>query len=177
MHSKINVLLVILFMTIGLSSCNPSIPKEDPDLGIDIDMSQLNTTLQVDTPKKINTYRIGKQVELEIENLSDQDLQLSPDEIQIFRAEDDKWEKVGNDMKTIIIDDFKVEPNEVDNPKYLVLKPKGPFPDDKLPISILPNVKSNKTVLLRIFVLAHRQESESVHPNTIGAYVDIILVP
>lgn len=55
MHSKINVLLVILFMTIGLSSCNPSIPKEDPDLGIDIDMSQLNTTLQVDTPKK-NKY-------------------------------------------------------------------------------------------------------------------------
>ena len=177
MFSKTKTLLLVLFAAMGLLSCSSSMPKDEPDLGIDMDMSQLNTTIKVTTPKKLNSYKIGKQLELEIVNLSDQTLKFNPDEIQIFQVEDDKWKKVSNNMKTILVDDFVVEPNEVSSTKYLKLKPKGSFPDDKMPITILPDVKSNKPIFLRIFVLAHGQVSENSPSNIVGSFVDITLIP
>ena len=177
MFNKTRTLLFVLFAATGLLSCSSSMPKDEPNLDIDMDRSQLNKTIKVAAPKELNSYKIGKQLELEIVNLSDQTLKINPDEIQIFQVEDDKWQKVSNNVKTILVDDFVLEPNEDSNTKYLMLKPKGPFPDDKMPITILPDVKSNKPVLLRVYVLAHEHVSENMPSNIIGAFVDISLIP
>lgn len=177
MFNKIKILLSVLFVTTILLSCSPSFPNDEPDLGIDIDMSQLNTIIKVTAPKSANSYELGMPLELEIVNLSDQVLEFRIDDVQIFRVENNQWQKVSNKMKTIIVDDFIMEPNEVNNTKSLTLEPNGVFPGYKSSIGVLPDVKSDIPVFFRIFVFAYSQESENMLQNIVGAFVDVSLMP
>lgn len=177
MFNKRKTLLLVLFAVVMLVSCSPSLPNDEPDLGMDIDMSQLNTAIKVTAPKSVNSYRLGTPLELEIVNLSDQVLEFSIDDIQIFHIENDHWQKVSYKTKTIIVDDFIMEPNEVNNIKSLTLEPNGVFPGYKRFIDVLPEVKLDKSVFLRIFVFAHTQELENMPQNIVGAFVDVSLRP
>lgn len=177
MSNKIKTLLLVLFAVAMLMSCSPSLPGDEPDLGIDIDMSQINIAIKVTAPKSVNSYKLGMPLELEIVNLSDQVLEFRIDDVQIFRIEDDHWQKVSYKTKTIMVDDFIIEPNEVNNIKSLTLEPNGVFPGYKRFIDVLPDVKSDKSVFLRIFVFAYSQESEKTAQNVTGAFVDVYLVP
>jgi hypothetical protein len=88
-------------------------PVDKPDLGMDIDMAQLNTAIKVTAPKSVNSFKIGTPLELEIENLSNRVLEYRIEDIQIFRIENDHWQKTSNKIKTFIVDDLIMGPNEV----------------------------------------------------------------
>lgn len=177
MFNKRKTLLLVLFAVVMLVSCSPSLPNDEPDLGMDIDMSQLNTAIKVAAPKSANSYKLGTPLELEIVNLSDQVLEFRIDDVQIFHIENDHWQKVSYKTKTIIVDDFIMEPNEVNNIKSLTLEPNGVFPGYKRFIDVLPDVKSDRYVFLRIFVFAYPQGTEETAQKVVGAFVDVHLTP
>lgn len=176
MFNKIKILLLVLFVVM-LPSCSPSLPADEPDLGIEIDMSQLNTVIKVTAPQSANSYELGKPLALEIENLSNQVLELKIDDVQLFRIVNDHWQKVSYRMKTVIVDDFIIGPDEVNSETDLILEPNGVFPGYKRFIDVLPYVKSDKSVFLRIYVFAYTQEPENAHQNVVGAFVDVSLMP
>lgn len=174
--NKRKTLLLALLAVAMLISCSPSFPKDEPDLGMDIDISQLNTAIKVTAPKSINSYKTGVSLELEIVNLSEQILEFRIDDIQIFRIESGHWQKVPNIMETIIVDDLIMEPNEASNTKNLTLEPNGVFPGYKDIIGVLPDVQLDKSVFLRIFVFAYPQGTEEI-AQKVGAFVDVHLTP
>ncbi|MDW8279252.1 MAG: hypothetical protein RMJ85_14635 [Anaerolineales bacterium] len=177
MSNKIKTLLLALFAVAMLMSCSHSLPGDEPDLGIDIDTSQINTAIKVTAPKSVNSYKLGTPLELEIVNLSAQVLEFRIDDVQIFRIEDNRWKKVSYTTKTIVVDDFIIDLSEVNNIKSLTLEPNGVFPGYKRFIDVLPDVKSDKSVFLRIFVFAHTKELENMPQNIVGAFVDVSLRP
>ena len=174
--NKTRIILISLIMLIVLISCSASLPDAEPNLGMGIDLNELNKTIKVTIPKSINSYRVGSTVELEIVNLSTKNLKFRIDEIQIFRIIDDQWQKVPNKMKTIVVNDLFIEQNEVSD-KDLILEPNGVFPGYKELVGVLPDVKPDEAVFLRIFVFAHYQEYENMSPNIVGAFVDVSLNP
>ncbi len=176
MSNKIKNLLFTLFAVVMLMSCSPSMPVDKPDLGMDIDMAQLNTAIKVTAPKSVNSFKIGTPLELEIENLSNRVLEYRIEDIQIFRIENDHWQKTSNKIKTFIVDDLIMGPNEVSSTTSLTLEPNGVFPGYKDLIGVLPDVKSDKSVFLRIFVFAYFQ-TENMPKNIVGAFVDVSLRP
>jgi hypothetical protein len=177
MINKINALLLLLFVGVVLLSCSPSLPKNKPDLGMDIDISQLNTTITVNVPKGVNSYKLDKPVEIEITNLSNQVLEVRIDEVQLFRIDNGHWQKVPYKTKTIVVDNFIIEPNKINNAASLTLEPNGVFPGYKRFIDVVPDVKSDKTIFFRIFVIAHVQGSKNSPENIVGGFVDVYLMP
>lgn len=175
MFNKIKTLLLILFVVVVLLSCSPSLPHDEPDLGMDIDMSQLNTILKVTVPKSANSYKLGTPLVLEIVNLSDQVLEFRMDDVQIFRIENDHWQKVSY-KKALIVNDLIMEPDEVNSATSLTLEPNGVFPGYKRLIPVLPDLQSDKSVLLRIFVFTNIMKSGNP-PQITGSFVDVSLVP
>ena len=176
MFFKIRTLVLMFFTIIGLLSCSQSLPKGEPNLELNIDTPQLNTTLKVTAPKSVNSYKLGTPLELEIINLSDQVLDFNTDEIQIFCVKNDLWEKVTY-KEIIIVDDLIMEPNELNSVSSLTLAPNGVFPGFKRVFPVFPDLNSDKSVFLRIFVFAHAKEPENMSQNIVGAFVDVTLIP
>ena len=172
MHNTVKPFLFVWFVMM-LLSCSPSLPNNEPYLGKDIDMSQLNTMIKVTEQNSSDPNKFGEPVELEIVNLSNQVLEFRINEIQMFRVENNHWQTVAYKTQTLIVDDFVLDPSEINNETSLLLEPYGVFPGYKRFIDVIPDMESNKPILIRIFVLAHDQELN----NIASAFVDVYMTP
>jgi hypothetical protein len=164
MLRKISFTLSLIAMLVS-TSCQPSIPEELPDLGEEIDVSQLNTVLMVSAPEEENTFRFGDALTLVVENLSDSSWEFDVNkDIKIFRVENNEWQKVPDKMVNLGKTD-------------LVFAPKGIFPGDLHIIGVNPDIESDHTLHLRVFIIAHYQNLENLKPIAVGSYIDVSLSP
>ena len=162
---KIGYTCISLFVLFVLLSCKASLTENLPDLGPEIDLSQLNTLIKISVPKECNSFKLNKEVCLQIINLSEKNWEFNVKKgIQIFQLVNNEWRKVS---------DKAIDQGAID----MILGPKGDFPNDKRVIPIFPDIKSDQAVFLRIFVIVYNQDPENLHQNTAGAFVDVTLKP
>ncbi len=163
---QINVIIKLVFLAqIVFCSCQPSLPDELPDLGIQIDAQQMNSELALSVSRGINSFKIGDVIGLDLSNLTSYNWEFNVQrDILIFSLENNKWIKVPDKM---------TDQGATD----LVLDPKGKFPHGRRGLVILPDLENTQTVQLRIIVLAHRKDPKSSESIMTGAYTDITLLP
>jgi hypothetical protein len=165
MSRKIGLSFLSMLLLLVLLSCKSSLPESMPELGENIESSKLNTNIQIKTPKECNTFKPGKGVCLQIENLTDKIWKFNVyKDILIFRFENHEWKKISDNTIHIGTTEF-------------MLDSKGQFPLDKYLIGVLPDVAPDQPVELRIFIIAHPQnQGEFIQDNT-GAFIDVVLKP
>ena len=158
--------MFLLLAMLTLVACQPALPVEHPDLGVEINAGQLNTEISLALSEGLNSYKIGDFVELELTNHSNEtawEFNVNRD-IKIFSLDHGEWVKVA-DMMTDV--------GAVD----LVLDPKGEFPHGRRGLVVFPDLNATQPVNLRVYVLAHRYDAASSTSITTGAYTDFTLRP
>jgi hypothetical protein len=159
-------LITLLLVSFVLFSCQEAFPDHFPDLGMDVEPSTLNTMIRLNVPKEINTFHLGGKILLELENLSNETWLFSITEIQIFRFENNSWQKISNGIISI-----------GDGDQVEILEPKGTWPEGRSLIPVAPVVTSDKPVSLRVFILVHNKNQENSEQKIAGAFADIFLSP
>ena len=158
--------IIFLLASFALFSCQPASPGHFPDLGMSVESIQFNTIIRFNVPKEVNTLKLGETIHLELENLSDEIWLFDIAEIQMFRFENNNWQKVKNNILSI-----------GDGEQVETLQPKGSWPGSKALIPIMPDVTSDKMISLRVVILVHNINQEKSEENIVGAFVDITLKP
>lgn len=163
MMQKTATILVVVLLLFA-SSCSKSLPDQMPNLGIRGDELEFNKYIRLTVPQQLNSYKSGKFVGLEIENLSKQkwNFNLTKD-ILIYQYQDNKWIEVSDKMVNI-------------GALELTLEPKGQSPLDKQLVNVLPNVKNDQSITLRIFLILHGGTAEETKQTKSG-FVDVFLRP
>lgn len=174
-------LFISTFFILSLVACNQNIPETEPLTGYEIVDDLVNHTIIASAPKSVNSYIIGKPIVIEIRNLSDQEYVYRSNDIQIFQAVNNEWIKVPDLMKTgIIEEDFSISDmdSEVnDYNSYIVLAPKGKFPDDNKLTVISPKIINDNIAKLRILVFAYPKISDNKVLDVAVGSIDIYLHP
>lgn len=165
MMYKKTPLYLIWFLFFLLASCSQSLPSQMPD-SINSDELDLNTYIGLSAPKECNTYKPGKEVCLEVKNLSDREWDFSiTSDILIYRYEDKKWKLVADEMENI-------------GATELTLSPKGTFPLDTDLIAVLPDIEPDASINLRIILIVHQKNlGFDKATQRKGAYIDLTLRP
>lgn len=60
-----------------LSACGPALPDQMPDIGIDTDLLEFNTSISLTAPKELNTFKSGNEVCIDIKNLTEKTFDFS----------------------------------------------------------------------------------------------------
>ena len=161
---NVSFLLSILILAL-LASCKPTLPDEAPDLIDALDVTRMNIDYKISVSRDGNTFKPGDTIRLEMENLTDQPWDFNVrDDIFIYRNQDGEWKFVSDKM---------IDIGAID----LTLEPKGTFPGGERFIPVVPDVETDQKVYLRIYVIAHHQETDERLKETTGAYVDLVLSP
>ncbi len=156
--------LVFVLLILLLSACSKSLPSDMPDLGISSDELEFNTYIKITVPKQLNNYKIGDSVDLEMENLSKDEWSFNiTKDILIYYYENEEWRKVSDKMTHI-------------GATELILGPSGNFPSDKQVFGVIPDIKPDQPMNLRIFIIGHRQ-TDKKESQSKGAFVDVFLRP
>ena len=135
-----------------------------PELDVNFDEKEFNTYIKITAPNELNSFKSGESISLEVENLSDKECLFDiTKDILIYKYENQKWKKITDKMVNI-------------GETKLSLGASGTFPMDKQIVGVLPDIKPNQSIELRIILLARTQTGER-DSKTIGAFVDVQMKP
>jgi hypothetical protein len=164
---KVRFDLVISFsLLLLITACKdkpltPAIPM--PDIGIPHE--EMNTKIHLTAPDGWNTFKIGDEVSLSVEVISNDKISFPPDYgARMFILENSKWKEIPNFMKypegNLIISQT--------NGNYLNV---GGAPVDPL----IPD--QTKPVLLRIILVGNIYRDGQVTAEKTAAYIDVKMTP
>ncbi|MEI7848216.1 MAG: hypothetical protein WCK35_20625 [Chloroflexota bacterium] len=162
MNKLAKILTYSIFMILVFVSCARNFPEKLPDFGKEIDISKVNKSIKISLPPNGNTFKNGDLVSIYLENLTETAWNLDIKEgIFIYRVIDNNWAQVKDDANVI-------------GPTNFVIEPIGVFPGDRKVIAVLPSLKSDTPVLVRIFVLVQKQLPDEGSQYSLS-YVDVYL--
>lgn len=168
MYSRYTYLFLIAAITL-LSGCADagSVPK-DEILKVDVPWEEMNTDLQLSTPKTLNTFKIGDAVFIEIKVISSNQVAFERNfGAQLFIYENERWVETPNITRY----DYLA-------PKDYIIYPYQKNTFDVGMAVVSPEISDKNTAkTVRIVLVGSIFRNEQVTNQKTAAYLDVQLHP
>jgi hypothetical protein len=165
---KIVQVFFIFSLAIVIGSCVRKNPADIDSIEIGIPYVEMNKKMTIRAIDNLNSYSAGGEVFLEVINLSNTPILVSPDNDIVI------YQKKGNQM--IEIED------EIDHSgavKQIPTKQEDPFGVGSFPFMVVPKIITlEKNASLRIYIIGTVIGSNGILSNEkVGAFIDIDIHP
>jgi hypothetical protein len=160
---RLSLFVVLLFST----SCNYTGGMFDKTNFPDINVStrEMNSRLRLTAPRDVNSFKIGDMIWVELDNLSNTDVEIRPDiDIKIYEKTITGWMESKNCV---------FYPSQVNR---LPTKQEDELASTDFNVSLCHQIGTNNSDI-RIFIIATVVQNGKPTKTKSGAYVDVVLHP
>lgn len=151
---KISLPILILASCLLIASCNSNEATAST-----AESNDINSSITVTAPPSVNTYKLNDFVRVFVQNNSDHEVLISLENAIDIRLESgNEWLNVSNSQKSF---------------REILLSPKDQKETSLTLFSVIPEIKAEKAVTVRITIAGLDQSTK----QEVSGYVDIILNP
>jgi hypothetical protein len=166
MKTLIRIFLIVSIIVV-VASCNKNTSTQDfPE--ISIPLNKMNTKVSINLIKNLNSYKIGEDVDFEVMNLTNNRIQIIPDnDIFLYQKNQSTFIKIDNNLHySSAIDQIPTKQEDI-------------FGTGSLLFIANPKIQeADKSINIRIFVIGTICNGDGTPTNEkVGAYVDAVLHP